>query len=187
MKIICFDTETNGLPMVYTKPYQENYPRLLELSFITYDTKTTERKDFSFFIKPEGFKVKEGLINGLNQEILENKGENIKDVLAFFLSCVKESELIVCHNVQFDTRVILGELERLNFSENPFAGMKSFCTMERTKWLFEGKRQKLANLYKYLFGEYYQHQHTAHSDTEATLKIFLQYKNDYNATNFDIL
>ena len=48
MRYLFFDTETTGLPKDYNKPYTDvdNFPRLVQLSMIYFDSETKEDVPF---------------------------------------------------------------------------------------------------------------------------------------------
>ena len=54
-----FDTETTGLPKDYKAPLADlnNWPRLVQLAYLLFDTDGNELSSGDFIIKPEGFSI----------------------------------------------------------------------------------------------------------------------------------
>jgi DNA polymerase III subunit epsilon len=52
-----FDTETTGLPRSWKAPITDlnNWPRLVQLAYLLYDSDGNELSGGDFIIKPEGF------------------------------------------------------------------------------------------------------------------------------------
>lgn len=198
MKILFFDTETTGLPVNFYEPYTniENWPRLVQLSWITEDTDTKEKKENDFIIRPEGFTIPEAAakIHNITTEIAERDGVNLMAALSDFVQDMLLADLQVAHNIEFDKNVICSEIYRtaiklmgekellLEFGfriQNYFMNKRSICTMKLgtnyTKIKTAGgdyKWPKLIELYRHFFGRDFEGQHDALDDIRATRECF---------------
>ena len=198
MKILFFDTETTGLPVNFYEPYTniENWPRLVQLSWITEDTDTKEKKENDFIIRPEGFTIPEAAakIHNITTEIAERDGVNLRAALSDFVQDMLLADLQVAHNIEFDKNVICSEIYRtaiklmgekellLEFGfriQNYFMNKRSICTMKLgtnyTKIKTAGgdyKWPKLIELYRHFFGRDFEGQHDALDDIRATRECF---------------
>ena len=180
-----FDTETTGLPKDYRLPSSaiNNWPRLIQLSWIMADKDGFIIKEHDHIIYPEGFMIPRGasLVNGISTEVARKKGEPIKDVLDIFMKDVEDAEFIVGHNVSFDIRVVGAELFRLK-KKDTLASKPSICTMQSTidfcaiSGAHGYKYPSLQELHKKLFGYEFEDAHNALSDVRATLKCYLELK-----------
>ena len=198
MKILFFDTETTGLPVNFYEPYTniENWTRLVQLSWITEDTDTKEKKENDFIIRPEGFTIPDAAakIHNITTEIAERDGVNLRAALSDFVQDMLLADLLVAHNIEFDKNVICSEIYRtaiklmgekellLEFGfriQNYFMNKKSICTMKLgtnyTKIKTAGgdyKWPKLIELYSHFFGRDFEGQHDALDDIRATHECF---------------
>lgn len=198
MKILFFDTETTGLPVNFYEPYTniENWPRLVQLSWITEDTDTKEKKENDFIIRPEGFTIPDAAakIHNITTEIAERDGVNLRAALSDFVQDMLLADLQVAHNIEFDKNVICSEIYRtaiklmgekellLEFGfriQNYFMNKRSICTMKLgtnyTKIKTAGgdyKWPKLIELYRHFFGRDFEGQHDALDDIRATRECF---------------
>ena len=83
-----FDTETTGLPKDWRAPLSDldNWPRLVQLAFITYDTDGNALQEADYIIKPEGFRIPiaSANVHGISTERALAEGIPIADVLNHF-------------------------------------------------------------------------------------------------------
>jgi DNA polymerase III subunit epsilon len=191
MKIIFFDTETNGLPKNYKASVLEvdNWPRVIQFAWEVYDTEAGAAVSQAFLIKPEGWQIpteKFWLDNGFHQKSSLEKGVPIQEVLPQFIEWVNSCDVLVAHNIGFDHPIIGAEMVR--------AGMKTakklhkICTMEATIQLCKipfgnskyGNRPgnykwpKLEELYQFLFKKPMEGAHDACADVRACRECFLE-------------
>jgi DNA polymerase III epsilon subunit-like protein len=86
--------------------------------------------------------------------------------------------MVVGHNIEFDEEIIRWELARL-WRKWDYQPIKTVCTMKSStefcklqwRW-FWFKSPKLNELYKQLFGDWFEWAHDAMQDVEATAKAF---------------
>jgi DNA polymerase III epsilon subunit-like protein len=85
------------------------------------------------------------------------------------------TDVVVGHNIEYDEQVIRDELARLGRAGDyqPMKSMKSsteYCKLQGRGFAFKSPR--LGELYKHLFGEWFEGAHDAMVDVEATSKSF---------------
>lgn len=163
--IICFDTETTGKPPPSSNPQfktegffndkrvpAELWPRIVQLSFIQYDTERegiVKHYDQIVKMKP-GVKIPKAStkVHGITDK-LSKGGIDIRNAMMDFMKAYYESEVTIGHNVQFDLNVVCAELtilmrdpatsvqERKSFDYlvSSLMGKKrpKFCTMRESK------------------------------------------------------
>lgn len=178
-----FDTETSGLPTNWKAPITDfsNWPRLVQLAYLLYDSEGTMILSRETVIKPNGFIIPKGAsdVHGITTELALRNGKEIKDVLSDFEDNCLKSEYLVAHNINFDSKVMGSEFLR-NTSKNPIKedSIRYRCTMtESTDFCgIEGpyglKWPTLSELHIKLFGEDFEGAHDALADVEATARCF---------------
>lgn len=196
MKILFFDTETTGLPVYFYEPYTntENWPRLVQLSWILEDTETHEVTEHDFIIKPDGFIIPFAAtkIHHITHDWAERNGKPIKSVLTKFDLDILQADLLVGHNIEFDLNIVAAEFYRLkkynkgvfgtgtiNQIINKLLSKPIFCTMETGTYYtkietYNGdyKWPKLIELYRHLFGHDFKGAHNSLDDIRATRECF---------------
>lgn len=187
MKYLFFDTETNGLPKQYNDHVSnvENWPRMLQVAYALYedDQKILER---SFFIKPDGFVIDEeaAKIHGFTEELLQEKGLYIEDVLTIMYGHILKADILVAHNITFDKAIVGSEFIRNKMSQgyDQIKEKEMICTMKTTTKFcnipgkFGPKWPKLEELHQKLFGVGIEGAHDAMVDVNALAKCFIQLK-----------
>ncbi len=180
-KYVFFDTETTGLPRSWKAPVTDlnNWPRLVQIAWESYDGDGNKMSEESFIIKPEGFIIPadSAKVHGISTERAEKEGVPLLDVLKKFHDLVNESEILVAHNISFDEKIMGAEFLRKNMT-NILDSKKKICTMENSTKLcalpgpYGLKWPKLAELHQKLFGADFEEAHNAAVDIRATARCF---------------
>ena len=193
MLILCYDTETTGIIRGNDYAHPGN-PFLASIAALLYDT--TAHKVISSLnamIQPDGWTMPKeaGAINGLSTKYLNTIGVSISIVLPTFVALVSKADLIVAHNVDFDTKIILAALwrrllEEGRTEEEVHALIKNwpyfptFCTMKESKDIVNAqtksgkiKYPKLTEAYEFFFNKPLDRAHSANADAVAVLEIYL--------------
>jgi len=192
---LIFDTETTGLPLDWSKPSTdlENWPRIVQLSWMLIDDDGRELSVNDFIIKPNGFEIpeKSSAIHGITTDIANNSGIEISRVLMKFKGDLALAETLVAHNIKFDISVLKAELRRDSSFDNrinlgvclQYLGeMKKSDTMMASIDLcalpgpYGFKWPKLDELHDKLFGSSFDGAHNALFDTRACAKCFVELK-----------
>ena len=116
---LVFDTETTGLMPKSARgmpsPHISAYPHILQMSFAVYDMfdrKIVSQYDSYVNVSPD-IEISAEItgITGITREKC-NGGANIVDVLESFYKAYIMCEGLVAHNIEFDEKMIMIELER---------------------------------------------------------------------------
>ena len=141
MLIICFDTETTGLPEGrHISIYEtDKWPHIVQLSFMIYDTEKKEVVEEYDEIIKIGQEIeltpKSVEIHGITREIIEQRGIPIGDALRAFKRALHNSDCSIGHNLSFDKRLLIVEaIRNKGFDSNDNSNVqlhfgKEFCTM----------------------------------------------------------
>jgi len=141
MLLLCFDTETTGLPEGRnTSIYETNkWPHIVQLSFMMYDTEKKEVvQEYDEIIKiGEHVELtpKSVEIHGITREIIEKCGIPITEALYAFKYALRNSHCAIGHNLSFDKRLLIVESIRnkgFDKSDDSIIQLhfgKEFCTM----------------------------------------------------------
>lgn len=184
-KYLFFDTETNGLPADYKAPSTNvnNWPRLLQLSWIVTDENYIVISSNDHFIYPNGFSILADVsaLHGITNLKAKQLGEPIERVLDEFITDFNKANFIVGHNIAFDRKIIGAELVRLG-RKDVMNSKPTICTMEastnycKISSQYGYKWPTLQELHTKLFGCEFEDAHNSMSDTIITLKCFKELK-----------
>ena len=183
IEYLFFDTETTGIPKDYDAPVTDstNWPRLVQLSWITTDEDCNILSKNDHIIYPKGFIIPADAarVHGITTSMAKKKGEPLEEILDKFEKDYDAAYFIVGHNVDFDKKIIRAELARLVKKDFVLLSTKvTLCTMEASTAYckipgYQGyKWPKLQELHKKLFGCEFEGAHNSMSDVTATLKCF---------------
>ncbi len=180
-----FDTETTGLPRNWKAQVSDlnNWPRLVQLAYLFYDSNGNKIDEGDFIIKPVGFKIPLDVsrIHGITHERALAEGISLSIVLQQFQSLISESEILVAHNISFDEKIVGAEFLRAGM-KNTITSKKKICTMQSSTDFcaingpYGYKWPKLSELHYKLFNSYFEEAHNAANDISATAKCFWELK-----------
>lgn len=176
-----FDTETSGLPQNYNAPTSDmdNWPRLIQLSWIIADQAGDIIKKANYIIRPNGFVIPESVskVHGITTQRASVEGVDLTEAIDEFMEDVDKCEFIIGHNVSFDKKIVGAELVRMG-RHDTLSNKKSCCTMESTKNFckisgsYGYKYPKLQELYYKLFGRNFNNAHNSAADVNATYECY---------------
>lgn len=197
MKIIVFDTETNGLIPRDKNIVSENLhimPYIVQLSYILFDTiskKVVVEHDFVIRVPDEVEISKESSnVHGITKETSNTSGISINDALENFSICLKKADIVIAHNISFDTNMIAIESLRNNMDVRMQFNRKiNYCTMKRTVELCKisavskqnrhyFKYPTLTQLHEHLFDETPLGTHNSMADVFICLRCYYKVKFD---------
>ena len=215
-KFLVFDVETTGLLPKGKKPPVpiSEYPHIIQLSFVIYDWMQKKVvKTYDSYIKLENQVIPSLVtdITGITNEICEEKGRPICEVLEKFYEAYMFCDGLVAHNIDFDEKMIQIELERnreslmktapycfmtFNSMYEKVHGIEKYCTMKKGTDIcdlyFEAKAgkkprkkwPKLIQLYEKLFpeAEKVEGLHNSLVDVKACLRCYLKMRHNYDDT-----
>ncbi len=179
--ILVLDTETTGLPANYKAPVSdvENWPRLVQIAWRTYENNGEEIDQAEYIIYPSGFDIpaEATALHGITTDRARAEGISIESALLALDHDLLNADYIVAHNIAYDEKIIGAEFIRVGLS-NTLETKDTICTMltsvnfcaipgpRGNKW------PKLSELYQVLFAENIDGQHDAVVDCEAAARCF---------------
>lgn len=127
---IVLDSEGTGL-FDYKQPADaDGQPRLASLTMIYVDADLNVEREYSVFIRPNGWQMTEGAtkVNGLTDEFLNEHGIPAVEALNEYSSAIDNGRIMVAHNSQHDAKQIRAELRRAGMDDR-FERAPNICTM----------------------------------------------------------
>ena len=193
MRILFFDTETNGLPSIRNAHPNaiDVWPSVVQIAWQVVEwTKDKDREvrileSSCFIVQPDDamrWSEDSARIHGITKEMALKDGTPRSVVFPLIHALLGSCDCIIAHNLAFDKPVLTCELIRQGFS--PTFPPLEYCTMEKTKALCKlptpfsrpsdpYKFPKLAELYAYLFGSADGILfHSAEVDVECLVRCF---------------
>lgn len=187
MNILFYDTETTGLPN-RNRPFSHpGQPYLTQLGFL-FERDGLDVHSCDTLIKPTGpewqISAQAAAITGITREMCEAEGRPIEEVLDEFVDYTAEADLLICHNVSFDSLLMQINAARLvpdMDTKTIFEGTPHVCTMLVStpicKLPKKDKRvgfkwPKLEEAYWFFFNEKLDGAHDAMVDITATQRLF---------------
>ena len=181
-----FDTETTGLPRNSHASIKEleNWPRVVQLAWLTYSNTGKLLSENDYIIKPEGFIIPNEAtkIHGITTKKALVEGNDLSMVLAQFARDVKKTHLVVAHNIDFDEKIIAAEFLRKNITHHMNKKPK-ICTMRSSTdyckipgYYSKYKWPNLQELHNTLFDHDIEDVHNALADVKACAKCFFELK-----------
>lgn len=183
-KIIVFDTETNGLPKRWTAPIEDtdNWPRLVQLSYILYHSDGEQIQERDYIIRPDGFTIdpESSKIHGISHRRALEEGCELGAAIDDFDDALGSADVVVAHNLRFDKSILACEVVRLGGDSDELDyPNESICTMLAGVSItaIPGARggykwPKLEELYHKLFGSSFENAHNSLADAQATARCF---------------
>jgi len=168
MTTLVFDTETTG----FVDPF------IVQLAAILVED-GSEVASMNVTIRPEGWTVPQEASNvhGISTEQAQKRGVPVYSALWLFDELCAVADIVIAHNLSYDSRVLHGEYKRLEKVWTPKA---SFCTMLAltplcklpSKRRGQFKWPKLSESHIWAFGEDFDGQHDALSDVRACHRLY---------------
>ena len=188
-KYLFFDTECNGLPKNYKLDVTaiNNWPRLIQLAWIITDEYGNELKRKSHIVYPCDFIIDTVVadLTGITTTRAQQEGVDLTVALSEFMEDIRNVEIIIGHNINFDRHVVGCELYRTIGRHNTLMNKAYICTMQSSvnycaipsdnpysnyKW------PRLEELYRKLFGHMFDNAHDALADVSATKECYFELK-----------
>lgn len=186
--IICFDTETTGLPDWKSPSEADHQPHLVQLAAHLVDSESWKViQSMDLIIRPDGWEIPEDVsaIHGITTEYAKDVGVPEQLALEMFLE-LWNGRIQVAHNTTFDRRIIriatkryCGEdvIDRWHQCEYECTGLLSKPIMQMLpKGRYGFKMPKLEEAYKFFTGKELQDAHTAIADVNACLEVYKSIK-----------
>lgn len=194
--ILAFDTETTGF-MSFKQPLDHpTQPDVIQIAAILAEEDDTQPHGYrehavlACLVDPTpinpGWRMSEGAeaCHGISRERVEAEGVPAPEVLATFEDMWASADVHVCHNTQFDSRIMGVALCKVGAEPRALQIMNAtsfYCTMKRSTDLCKlpgrygnYKWPKLSELHEHLFGEGFEGAHDALADVRATLRCYFE-------------
>lgn len=179
LRILCFDTETTGLPKPKRVPLSHQ-PKIIEVGLVVYEcnstlTSTMKLKTYSQIIDPkETISAEITKITGLTNADLVGK-PTFAEILPKLSEMFEGVNILVAHNANFDVTMLANELNRLGADVN-----KAFpwppqivCSVQEYQHKF-GFRPNLQKLYELIMEKPLEQTHRALDDANALAEILIK-------------
>lgn len=162
----------------------DNWPRVVQIAWQVYDEGETLLAARDAIIKPEGYVIPQeaSRVHGITQERALAEGVPLMEILPVFDAAVNGTDILVAHNMRFDSSVMGAEFVRAEMVTELFA-KRQVCTMESsTEYCqlpgrYGYKWPTLAELYYTLFHASFMDEHNAAADVSACARCFFELKN----------
>jgi len=190
-KILFIDLETTGLPTSHhIDPIEtHHWPYIVEISWLLTDYDSDKvLKDYHEIIKPEGYEIPEDStkIHQITQQKAIEYGLEIKIVLDELIGDLKNSTILVAHNLDFDANVLRAAFYRLGYDIDVIDRLQEFCTMQNFtdycaiphKDGYGYKWPTLDQLHQKVLGSPMIKKHSALADVYATKLCFYKLKSE---------
>jgi DNA polymerase III epsilon subunit-like protein len=188
---LIFDTETTGLPLWNEPATHPRQPDIIQLGAVLCDADEIY-ETLSVIINPSEVNPEWKMnpfaeaAHGITTERILAEGIHPNSALDTFLSMARRAELLICHNVSFDQKLVAGALYKCSRTYEDIMVVESndyYCTMKESTTLCALKNKKgapkwpkLVELYQFLFGEEPENQHDALGDVLATRRCYYELK-----------
>jgi len=187
MDLICFfDTETTGF-LKGNDIKNPGQPHVVQLAAVLADLSGKVQQTLSYIVKPEGYEIPDAAANvhKITTERALKVGMSRDFVLQSFNNLIELSDLLVCHNFNYDWNVMLANAYRsktyCNFK--PYVCTMSdpnvikYCALPPTQKMknagrFHHKTPNLTELHEKCMGKDFGNAHNAMADVKATMNCF---------------
>lgn len=180
--IFCFDTETTGLPPKFAGIDDPRQPRLVQFAGILAEEDGRVVRANSSIVKPDGYEIPEqsSIVHGIKTDFAEAYGVRLLSVLEWYHRAVRDCDLVVAHNADFDIKIMRANMLREKVDDPPdrpvFDTMKETTDLLKLPGRYGYKWPKLDELHRFLFGDGFEGAHDALEDIRATLRCYLELK-----------
>ena len=184
--IVCWDTETTGLPTTDKRPSKNNLQdfsqcHIVQLSAIRLDDDGREVATFNRIIKPEWYTSMPPMaesVHGVSFECAMSTGSSFDEVFADFIEFCGETKVFLAYNSQYDERMVGCELIRRNKVDDMrwFKKHEFTCVYKMYQAVECRRSGKLTVVYRAYFDEDFEGAHDALADARATARVYFHLK-----------
>jgi DNA polymerase III epsilon subunit-like protein len=189
---LIFDIETTGLVKCkkfnvypdYRNNEAYNSARIVQIAWTLIDSNYTTIDKKNYIVKRDGFNIPNSSFHGITNDISDIKGTKFEIIMLDFLEALKQTSIIVAHNILYDFNVLTNHLFRYNlqYVHSLFVNKAKFCTSMASANLLKipmpyftnhFKYPSLQELHTFYFGKKIINAHNAEIDVAATTKCFV--------------
>ena len=179
--ILVLDTETTGLPD-WRRPVDDPcQPRMVQVAALLADQEGRRLAQFVSLVQPDAtgwrIPVEAWRVHGISTEDCRNYGLPLDLVLRVVLKLLHRAEVLVCHNVGFDQRIVHRECLSCKDVMWP-TGLTTYCTMLQSTDVCKipsprgYKWPRLEEAVAKLLGRKLEGAHDAMVDAQACLDLY---------------
>jgi len=182
-----FDTETTGLALFKLPHSHERQPDIVQIGLVLSDAEKIYFKA-NMLVNPSGVNSAWNIgpdtqkIHGISNEMVKAGGTDTRTVLLVLDSLLAKANTVVCHNVEFDKKMVMSAAHKAKLATTveDLAKKPAYCTMKNSTNLcklpgpYGFKWPKLVELYKFLFNETFEGAHDALVDVLATRRCYYE-------------
>ena len=180
---LVFDIETTGFPKSFKAPVSDldNWPRMVQIAWLLFDTDGHEIAAHEQIIRPEGFVIPADAtrIHGITTEMALEQGIPLPTVLDEVVADLEQASVLIAHNMSFDEKILGSELLRAG-RPDLVAKKKRRCTMRgstdhcKLPGRYGYKWPTLQELHTTLFDESFDEAHRALPDVRACARCYFE-------------
>ena len=117
MKALCYDTETQGLPLFNEPSEDPRQPHIVEIAALLFDDAGQKIDSFHTIVRPDGWTIPDEVaaIHGITTERAMDEGIPEHQALAGFLAMHARADIRVAHNESFDARILRIAIKRFGY------------------------------------------------------------------------
>lgn len=181
-KRLFLDLETTGLPLERNVHYSvyDNFPHIVQLGYEYYVGKELKEKRKEL-ISCERIDAGAFRVHGITAEMSQQEGRNGKEVLGEIYEIIKETDVVIAHNIEFDMNILYANFVRNDFDTKCIDNVSTYCTMLKGTNICklpgrfdDYKYPKLTELYKELFNKEVKEKHDALYDVKLMRRCYLE-------------
>jgi DNA polymerase-3 subunit epsilon len=182
MRALIFDTETTGMVQFRKPPEDASQPDLIQLGMLLVDTEDWKpRARHSLLVQlAEGVRIEQAAFeaHGISEADCARYGVASLVACSLFNQVCMQADIIVAHNLSFDSSIMKTALFRLGNKPHRFDGRQLVCTKEASTDVLKlpgnygYKWPTLAEAYRHYMGLELEGAHDALVDSEACLEVF---------------
>lgn len=180
------DTETTGFPSDEVGPLDPTQARICQIGAILQDANQRVVGEINFLIAREGWSIPDRLveIHGITNDMCDRFGVPLRLAMTSFAYLAAQAQLVVIHNVPFDTRMLKMASAQLGLEKSPLDGKETFCTMEAMTPICQlpksrgsgFKWPKLVEAYYHCFKQELDCAHDAMADVRGCKEVYWWYQ-----------
>ena len=191
MKVLWYDTETQGLPLFHDPSDDPRQPHIVQIGAVLLDLATGERETLDEIIRPDGWIIPDetAAIHGITTERALAVGIPEDEAVKRFDTLWRNSAFRVAHNESFDCRIL--RIAYMRFFGRDYAeawkSAPAQCTqkmatpildlpptdkMVRAGFGWKKKQASLAEAYRHFFGQDFADAHSAMADAVACMEVW---------------
>ena len=187
MKYLIFDVETTGLPKK-NKHGKTVYPYVVQLCWLVYNdaNRQVENVVDEIIRLPEFITIpmEAEKVHGISNRKMRAEGVDKNIVLDRFTKDLRECDMLIAHNIEFDRTIMFKEYKRIKRFEYKLGRLPMYCTMQMGRNLCKipklnkktgqtyFKNPKLMELHEHLFKTTPKNLHDALVDVWVCWRCF---------------